>query len=427
MAKPKKRPALTHAKVKQTSQERAPFRVWYSVEDEGGKSRRVFKSFADEEAAWSFAEDKDREISNHGVRYGDIPPEVRRAFDFYRDEKAVLEAAGIAVPRFEDMIAETLTALRREAEKRQESTTTVAEGVALFVHYKEFVQKKKKPKHRQLADIKDRLKRFAQDFGDRPLRSITTTEIDAWLSSLRSRRNPDKLPEPPLLAPLSRNHYRANLHAFFAYGAADQGWVDHNPIADIEPEDVETGEPEAYRPEDVARVMQSALDHKPNLVPVLALGMFAGLRVSEALAVDLGSLDHDADELKVPVSKSGPRLAPFTPACKAWISVTPRRTGKAWLLSARTLVDEMQELFALAKVEQIDNGARHSFISYRCAETRTPGAVADECGNSVVMVKKHYRTLVTAAAAKKYFAIRPPVKRGRKSKVTRIEDGRKLA
>ena len=396
MAKPKKRPVLTHAKVKQTSQERAPFRVWYSVEDEGGKRRRVFKSFADEEAAWTFAEETDREISNHGVRYGDIPPEVRRAFDFYRDEAASLAEAGATVPRFEDLVSASLAEIRRRHREQSENAVTVAEGIALFNAYKQT-----RVKHRQLADLKDRLKRFAQDFGDRPLPSITTAEIDAWLSSLRSRRNPDKLPEPPLLAPLSRNHYRANLHALFAYGAVPaRGWCDRNPVADLEPEDVETGEPEAYAPEDAARVMQTALDQKPDLVPVLALGMFAGLRVSEAIALDLAKLDHKADEFRV-TGKTGPRLAPFTTACKAWIAAIPRRKGKAWLQSARTLVDEMQELFTLAGVDQIDNGARHSFISYRCAESRDSAAVADECGNSVQTIKNHYRKLVTAEAAKR--------------------------
>jgi integrase len=422
MAKPKKRPVLTHVKVKQTSQERAPFRVWYAVEDDGGKRRRVFKSFADEEAAWIFAEEKDREISNHGVRFGDIPPEVRRAFDFFRDESATLAAIGVEVPRFEDLVSASLAEIRRSHQEQSENSVTVAEGIAEFIGYKQT-----RVKARQLADLKDRLKRFAQAFGNRPFPSITTAEIEAWLSSLRSRRNPDKLPVTPLLAPLSRNHYRASLHALFAYGAAPaRSWCPRNPVADLEPETVETGEPEAYAPEDTARIMQAAADGKPELVPVLALGLFAGLRVSEALVVDLGKLDHNADEFRV-TGKTGPRLAPFTPACKAWLAAIPRRKGKAWLQSPRTLVDEMQALFALAGVDQIDNGARHSFISYRCAESRDSASVADECGNSVQTIKSHYRKLVTAEAAKRFFAIRPEPKRGRKSKVTNIAEGRKSA
>ncbi len=35
-----------------------------------------------------FAGERDRETKDHGLRYGDIPPELRRAFDFYRDRSA---------------------------------------------------------------------------------------------------------------------------------------------------------------------------------------------------------------------------------------------------------------------------------------------------------------------------------------------------
>jgi site-specific recombinase XerD len=420
MARQKKRPALTHCKVTQTANERAPWRVWFTTED-NGKPRRVFKSYASEEEAWTFATDRENEIANHGVRYGDIPPEVRRAFDFYRDERASLEAEGATVPRFEDLVSDALAEIRRAHVALGKNSLPVAEAVAIFTDYK-----KTRVGNRQLADLKDRLKRFAQDFGTRPMPSITTAEIETWLSSLRSRRNPKKLAEPPLLAPLSRNHYRATLHAFFSFAtAAARSWCAHNPVADLEPERFETEEPEAYSPEDVGKIMQTALNQKPELVPILALGMFAGLRVSEAAEIDLGKLPKDGDEFKAGAGrKTSARMAPLTAACKAWLAACSRQRGKAWQTSPRSMVDEMQELFTLAKVEQIFNGARHSFISYRTAETRDVARVADECGNSVSTIKNHYRQLVTAEAAKRFFAIRPEKKGAGKSKVVNIEAGR---
>jgi integrase len=422
MAKVKKRPVLAHVKVSETSQLRAPFRVWYPVEDETGKPRRVFKSFASADAAWLFAEDKDREISNHGVRYGDIPPEVRRAFDFYRDQVAELTSIGASVPKFEDLISSALSDIRLRHHEAAENALSVAEAVEAFVSYKST-----RVKDRQLSDLKDRLKRFAQDFGTRTMQSITTEEIDKWLTGLRSRRNPSKTSKAPLLAPLSRNHYRATLHALFGHGAAPaRSWCSRNPVADLEPERVETAEPEAYAVEDVVRIMQTAVDHKPELVPVLALGMFGGLRVSEATEIDLGKTKPDTDELRV-TGKTGARLAPCTDALKAWLLAQPRRRGKAWLSSRRSLVDQMQELFALAGVDAIDNGARHSFISYRCAESRDIARVADECGNSVSTIKAHYRQLVTSADAERFFKIRPASPRGRKKKITDIGEGRRTA
>lgn len=420
MAK-KREPNLIHCKLSQVKNPRAPWRVSFTV-DQDGKAKRVFKSFSTEEKAWSFAEKRELEIANHGTRFGDITPEVRRAFDFYRDEVIALAELGVEVPRFESLVSTALADIRARHVKSKRDTLTIAEGVAAFIGYKQT-----RVKARQIIDLKTRLKRFAQDFGTDSIESITTATVEQWLSSLRSRKNPDKLAEAAPLGPLSRNHYRATLHSFFAHAAAKgRKWIPHNPVADTEPEQVEDGEPEAYTPEDAARIMQTAMEHKPALIPVLALGMFAGLRVSEAIEAQLEKLSFNDDEFRVGSDrKTGSRMAPFTPACKAWLAAQPRKTGKAWLISPRMLVDEMQELIAMAKVEQIFNGARHSFISYRTAETRDVSRAADECGNSVQVIKKKYRKIVTTEAAKKFFAIRP-AKVG-KSKITDIETGRRTA
>lgn len=421
MPRKKKRPELTHCKVRECTHPKAPWRVSYKIEQEG-RTVTKRKNFADEDAAWNFAEDQDREISNHGVRYGDIPPEVRRAFDFYRDESADLVAIGATVPRIEDLIANALADIRKAHAAREENALTVAEAVAQFTAYK---QSRVGP--RQLSDLKNRLRRFAQQYGRQHMRAISTADLESWLSSLRSKRNPEGLKEAPLLSPLARNHYRAALHALFKYAASPaRGWCERNPVADLEPEKYDKGEPEAYSPEDAASLIQTALDQKPELVPVLALGLFCGLRVSEAINADLGKLPKSGEEFRTD-GKTGPRMAPYTAAARAWIEAQPRRRGKAWQKSPRQLVDEMQSLFKLAELEAIDNGARHSFISYRTAELRDVARVADECGNSVSTIKNHYRQLVTSEAAKDYFAIRPEDRQAAKAKTVDIEQGRASA
>lgn len=404
MAKKAKKPEFTHCKVKSISNPRAPWRVWYDAEREG-KTVRVYKAFADEAAAYTFAEQKDVEISNHGVRYGDMPPEVRRAYDYFRDQSAELAAQGATVPRFEDLVSGALSEIRALHNQKAENQITVAEALAEFLAYKQT-----RVKSRQLTDLTVRLNRFAQDHGTSPLASITAAQAEKWLASLRSLKNPEKLAETPFLSPLSRNHYRAALHAFFAYASAPaRALCPINPISHLEPEKVETSEPQAYTPQDVAKIMQTALNEKPELVPVLALGMFCGLRVSEAIESDIAKITNATGEFRT-TGKTGARMAPMTEAAAAWLTAQPRRTGKAWPQSPRALVDQMQELFTLAKVAQIDNGARHSFISYRTAEIRDVARVADECGNSVSTIKAHYRQLVTTEAATAFFSIRPESK-----------------
>jgi integrase len=188
---------------------------------------------------------------------------------------------------------------------------------------------------------------------------------------------------------------------------------------------VETDDPEAYSPQDAAKIMQTALDSMPELVPVLALGMFCGLRVSEAKEVDLRKLTGNTREFRTPRNrKTGPRMAPLTDAASAWLAAQGSRTGKGWTRSERQWDYAIEDLFRLAGVEKINNGVRHSFISYRTAETRDVARVADECGNSVATIKKYYRQIVTSEEAERFFAIRPDLKA---DNVTAISEGRKGA
>jgi hypothetical protein len=53
------------------------------------------------------------------------------------------------------------------------------------------------------------------------------------------------------------------------------------------------------------------------------------------------------------------------------------------------------------------NALRHSFISYRLAETQNINSVALEAGNSPQIIFRHYRELATPAQARTWFAIEP--------------------
>src|SRR5262249_5127274 len=68
-----------------------------------------------------------------------------------------------------------------------------------------------------ISDLKLRLRRFRQDFGDRPIAGITVEELDNWLRDLDC-------------APKSRANFRANVGVLFSY-ATKRRMLDFNPIA----------------------------------------------------------------------------------------------------------------------------------------------------------------------------------------------------
>jgi len=53
------------------------------------------------------------------------------------------------------------------------------------------------------------------------------------------------------------------------------------------------------------------------------------------------------------------------------------------------------------------NALRHSFISYRVAQTQDVARVSLEAGNSPQMIFQHFRELGREAEGKKWFAIAP--------------------
>ena len=60
-----------------------------------------------------------------------------------------------------------------------------------------------------------------------------------------------------------------------------------------------------------------------------------------------------------------------------------------------------------AGVQWKSNAMRHSYASYRFAQTGDAGRVAGELGNTAVVVHKHYRELVRPDAAAAWFAVKP--------------------
>jgi integrase len=74
----------------------------------------------------------------------------------------------------------------------------------------------------------------------------------------------------------------------------------------------------------------------------------------------------------------------------------------------RTLYKRLAELATAAGLEKWpDNGLRHSCASYSLALTGDAVRVAYQLGNSADMIHRHYKALVTAADAKRFWELRP--------------------
>lgn len=159
--------------------------------------------------------------------------------------------------------------------------------------------------------------------------------------------------------------------------------------------------------EDWRRSLDLIREKEIALLATLVVAGFCGLRRSELMAQKWSDIDLKRGHLRVTKAKPrtpARRLVPISPAARRWLAICPKdgeTIGKSWAS------DHVRARLKEAGISCPDNALRHSFISYRCAETGSVDRTAQDAGNSSKIVFQHYRELVTPKQGKEWFGISP--------------------
>jgi len=301
---------------------------------------------------------------------------------------------------------------------------------------------------RYLKQLEYDLKRFTTRFEGR-LDEVSGRDIDAWLRGLA-------------VGPRTRNNLRGSIQALFNFAMGRKYLPkDHDEMDAVPVAKDDGGAIEIFTPDEMAEILAAAT---PQTLPFFALAAFAGIRHAEVQRLDWAQVHRNAKiiEIQAGMAKTASRrVIPLLPNLAKWLeghwqgagpvctyanmadeilavtrSVNHARRA-AWAeaneVDAKALkrVDEQarkRQLEAKGKVAAKStppagvetaeeegwaafawkhNALRHSFISYRVAETQDVAKVSLEAGNSPQMIFKHYRELVRPAEAKAWFAIVP--------------------
>ena len=256
-----------------------------------------------------------------------------------------------------------------------------------------------------LQDLRWRLEQFRDAVGG-TLASATAPVIENFLRGLKH-------------GGCSRNSYRKKIGTLLHF-AERRGYLlrGDRRIELVARAKEAASEIEIFTPREMRKLLGVC---RPELLPFLAIGAFAGLRHAEITRLDWHevSLDDGFIEVKARKAKTASRrLVPIAKNLAAWLRPHWRPDG----LVCR--VGTSNALVTLAKAAGLKwkhNALRHSFISYRVAETQNVAQVSLEAGNSPQIIFRHYRELVRQAEAKAWFSIAP----GKGGKIIMLDPARK--
>jgi integrase len=344
---------------------------------EDGKRRRRF--FENKDRAQTFADERNIEQRNREVTRAEFPIAL---------QIMAQECAG-KLERFGKTIADATAHFVAHLEASEKSCTAV-QLVSELVTAKERDGASK----RHVSDLRSRLNIFAQKFDGQPVATITGAEIDDWLRSLP-------------VSPVTRNHYRRLIVLAFNF-AMRRGYAIQNPAKETAKAKERGGKIGIFTIPQAARLLEAA---PPDVLPYIAIGLFAGLRRAEIERLDWREIDFESGLIEIKAEKSKTaqrRFATLQPNLREWLLAVRKHRGPVTSETFRQSFDQARKAANITRWS--DNGLRHSFASYHLAHFKNAAMTALELGHHNSRITfAHYRELVRPTEAARYWSIMPTV------------------
>lgn len=274
---------------------------------------------------------------------------------------------------------------------------------------KEFLDSAEKdyPNRRTLNDIKERLEKFKAAFASRLVHEVSTTEIEKYLEGYPSGWH--------------RWSEHKRLKPFFKV-ARRRRWIASDPMEELPTPKTPTPEREIYTVEEFSNLLWFSELMYESILPYVVLCGFCFLRTAELVRMYANEKvlrwEHvlwDDGLIHVPhgVAKStrresgDERYIPLNDAAKRWLKPIRKTTGDCVPHSASKFGELWRAMTDKAQVPRIDNGLRHSAISYSLAAYPENGVALTSqwAGNSEKTIRKHYRRLLKPEQGKAWFAV----------------------
>lgn len=385
-----------------------PHYRWRASYVEGGRRKQKYFKTRNEADEW--AENREKVALVHGTDVA-ISPAERAAIN---DTRESLAEVGLTLREAVEFAI--------EHQRKVLASCTVAEMIADALA----ARRRSGLSSRHIRDMQGKLGRFQKVFGKRSVATINRKEVEDWLHGLK-------------LAPASVNSYRRILVVAFN-DAKRNGYLDQNPAELVRQAKVIEAEVGILTPREAAILLTGADD---EIRPVIALGLFAGLRMSELERLDWSEVHLDLGTVRVRAANAKSarnRIVPIPENLAAWLKKSKRRSGSVWPVShqqGRKMMEAAHRAAGFGTADEVrkyeakikkliesgdeaaakevptlrkwpDNALRHSYGTYHLAHHENAAALALHLGHTnTALIFAHYRLPVTKEVATVYWTITP--------------------
>jgi integrase len=231
------------------------------------------------------------------------------------------------------------------------------------------------------------------------------------------------------LPPSSRNNVLRALRAVFRYGH-DLGYLKELPVRRNDFATIKRQELSILSVGKIRALLEAALDHDPELLPLLLVETFCGVRPAEACRLLWSDIDllKARVTIRAAISKTGTaRPIQLAPCALAWFEKCgkPRELPNAiapWpesILRSRLRKVRYLAGYRGAGAYWTPGALRDAFCSYHLAHYGLIDRLIQEAGHTDLRTTKdHYLGLVSAEAAAEFWNLLPP---GHREKVVQFE------
>lgn len=341
-----------------------------------GRQRRFFK---DQKEAKTFFELKKVEKENHGAA-GLSLSDAQRAE--YLDCRRLLEPFNASL---REAVAFYLPHV-----KARNGSCSITDLVERLLKEKQTEGKSE----RYQKDLRLRLGAFATAYPAKLAAEVTHSDVEGWLHGLG-------------LSPVSRNNYRRVLVVLFNFAKAHNFCV-ANPAELVGQAKVIDKPPGILSPDQAASLLERA---DAELIPYIAIGLFAGLRRAELQRLDWREIKLAQGFIEVSAKNSKTarrRLVHVETNLAEWLRPYVKVAGQVCPINFENLFERARSEAGIA--DWPDNALRHSFASFHLAKFCDAGRTALELGHSdTKLLFTAYREICTKADAERYWSITPSV------------------